>query len=179
MTAFDDAVAQTINREGSYSANPNDRGGATMYGITEEVARAAGYQGSMQSMPLSLAKTIYQRHYWEPLGLEAITTLSAAVAAELFDTGVNTGTSVAATFLQRVLNALNDRQAYYPDVIVDGVIGTETIHALAAFLRKRGSQGERVLLKALSSLQGAYYITLAERRPQDEAFTFGWLANRV
>ncbi len=179
MTAFDDAFAQTIGREGGYSAHPNDRGGATLYGITEAVARAEGYQGSMQSMPLSLAKTIYQRRYWEPLGLEAITMLSTAVAAELFDTGVNAGTSVAATFLQRVLNALNVQQADYPDLIVDGVIGTVTINALASFLRKRGAQGEQVLLKALSSLQGAYYITLAELRPLNEAFTFGWLANRV
>jgi hypothetical protein len=34
-------------------------------------------------------------------------------------------------------------------------------------------------LKALDALQGERYIRLAERRPANEAFLYGWLANRV
>jgi hypothetical protein len=36
-----------------------------------------------------------------------------------------------------------------------------------------------VLLKAMNALQGERYIALAEARPENEAFLFGWLDNRV
>ena len=39
--------------------------------------------------------------------------------------------------------------------------------------------GDRVLLKALEALQGTRYLTLAERRQANEAFLYGWLANRL
>ena len=43
----------------------------------------------------------------------------------------------------------------------------------------RGKGGETVLLRAMEALQGERYIALAERRPSQEAFLYGWLANRV
>ena len=39
--------------------------------------------------------------------------------------------------------------------------------------------GEVVLVRALNSLQGAFYVELAEKRQKDEAFVYGWLLNRV
>jgi hypothetical protein len=36
-----------------------------------------------------------------------------------------------------------------------------------------------VLLRALEALQGERYIRLAELRPANEAFLYGWLANRI
>ena len=36
-----------------------------------------------------------------------------------------------------------------------------------------------VLLKAMEALQGERYIALAESRPANEAFLYGWLANRI
>jgi hypothetical protein len=45
-------------------------------------------------------------------------------------------------------------------------------------LRTKGS-GEIVLLRALEALQGERYLRLAERRPANEAFLYGWLANRI
>jgi len=103
-----------------------------------------------------------------------------AVAAELFDTGVNMGPAVAATFLQRALTALNRNGRDYPDLVPDGRIGTQTLNALDAFLTVRGQDsGETVLMRAIDALQGERYLRLAERRPANEAFLYGWLANRV
>jgi lysozyme family protein len=105
---------------------------------------------------------------------------SARVAAELFDTGVNMGPAVAATFLQRALTALNRNAKDYPDLVPDGKIGSSTLGALDAFLALRGqASGETVLMRALEALQGERYLRLAERRPANEAFLYGWLANRV
>ena len=68
----------------------------------------------------------------------------------------------------------------YPDLVPDGRIGAETLGALDSFLRLRGqASGETVLLRALEALQGERYLRLAERRPANEAFLYGWLANRV
>jgi len=53
------------------------------------------------------------------------------------------------------------------------------LSALEAFLHARGASGEDVLLKAIEALQGARYVELAERRPANEAFLYGWLANRI
>jgi hypothetical protein len=39
--------------------------------------------------------------------------------------------------------------------------------------------GEAVLVKACDALQGARYLDLAEQRPANEAFLYGWLANRI
>ena len=100
------------------------------------------------------------------------------LAAELFDTGVNMGPAVAATFLQRALNALNRGGSDYADVLLDGRIGAATLAALDGFLATRPG-GETVLVKAVEALQGERYLTLAERRPANEAFLYGWLANRL
>jgi len=99
---------------------------------------------------------------------------------ELFDTGVNMGPAVAVTFLQRALTALNRNGADFPDLVPDGRIGAQTLAALDAFLKLRGAaMGETVLLRALEALQGERYLRLAERRPANEAFLYGWLANRI
>jgi lysozyme family protein len=105
---------------------------------------------------------------------------SPTIAAELFDTGVNMGPAVAATFLQRALTALNRNGHDYPDLMPDGKIGAGTLAALDAFLSLRGKgSGETVLMRALEALQGERYLRLAERRPANEAFLYGWLANRI
>ena len=169
-----------IEREGGYVNHPADRGGPTNYGITEAVARAHGYRGAMRRLPREEAAAIYKRLYWLRPRFDAVAARSQAIAGELFDTGVNMGPAVAATFLQRALSALNRDRSDYPDLVPDGRIGPATLAALDAFLAIRGkAPGEAVLLRALDALQGERYIRLAERRPANEAFLYGWLANRI
>ena len=177
--SFDKAFEKVVGIEGKYSNDPNDSGGETMYGITVQVARANGYMGAMKEMPLSTAKHIYKRQYWDVLRFDEIDPVSPAIADELFDTGVNCGVAVAATFLQRTLNVLNRQQADFPDLKVDGVLGPVSTMTLRTYLAKRAKDGEKVVLRALNSLQGARYIELAERREKDETFVNGWLINRV
>lgn len=172
-------IDDVISREGGYSNHRSDSGGATRWGITERVARAHGYRGDMRSLPRAEAVVIYRRIYWLRPGFDRIATHAPRVAAELFDTGVNMGTAVAAGFLQRALNALNRGGSDYPDLLVDRRIGNVTLDALKRFLQQRGETGEVVLLKALEALQGERYLRLAEARPANEAFLYGWLANRL
>ncbi|MFL6726490.1 MAG: glycoside hydrolase family 108 protein [Sphingomicrobium sp.] len=169
-----------IDREGGYVDNPADKGGPTCFGVTEAVARAHGYPGPMRQLPRSEAAAIYLRLYWLRPRLDEVAKRSARLAAELFDTGVNMGPAVAITFLQRALTALNRNGKDYPDLTPDGRVGPATLGALDAFLALRGQgSGETVLLRALEALQGERYLRLAERRPANEAFLYGWLANRI
>lgn len=176
----DGMIDGLLEREGGFVNNPADKGGPTCFGITEAVARANGYRGAMRQLPQGEAAAIYRRLYWLRPRFDEVGKRAPRVAAELFDTGVNMGPAVAATFLQRALTALNRNGSDYPDLVPDGRVGVQTLHALDAFLAARGkSGGETVLLRALEALQGERYLRLAERRPANEAFLYGWLANRI
>ncbi len=174
-----DMVDELLALEGGYSNNPNDAGGETIWGITHETALRNGYTGRMEDMPRTTAIAIYTQEYWMTPRFCILAPTSAAIAKEMFDTGVNMGTSTASRFLQEALNALNQQGELYPDVVVDGQVGAYTLKALRAHLQYRGEPGESVLLKALNCLQGARYIQLAKTRPQNEDFVYGWLLNRV
>ncbi|WP_093005941.1 glycoside hydrolase family 108 protein [Sphingomonas palmae] len=203
---IDQLIDNVIDREGGYSNHPSDRGGATRFGITEGTARANGYAGDMRHFSRAAAAAIYRRLYWLRPQFDSVATRAPALAAELFDTGVNMGPAVAVTFLQRALNALNRGATDYADVVLDGRIGAQTLAALDRFLATRrasgevvldgriGAQtlaaldrflatrrasGEVVLVKAIEALQGERYMALAEQRPANEAFLYGWLANRL
>lgn len=179
MNTIDEIINDIIRVEGGYSNDKADAGGETMYGITAAVARANGYTGNMKDMPRKVAYDIYYNQYVVKPGFDKVLAVDSAIAAELVDTGVNMGVSVASKFLQQALNALNDGGSKYPDLLVDGVIGNGSINALVAFLKQRGMEGRAVLLTALNSLQGARYIAIAESKPQNERFVYGWLRARV
>jgi lysozyme family protein len=176
---IDDLINAVIAREGGFGDHPADRGGATRWGITEAVARADGWSGPMRDLPRDRAVAIYRRLYWSRPRLDVVAALAPKLAAELFDTAVNMGPAVAIGFLQRALTALNRGGGDYADIAVDGRVGPDTLAALDAFLRRRGRSGEGVLVRAVEALQGERYLTLAEGRPANEAFLYGWLANRA
>lgn len=172
-------IDRLIEREGGYSNHPADRGGPTNYGITVRIARRCGYEGSMRDLPRDLAVRIYRELYWELPGFDDLAPVAPRIAAELFDTGVNMGPGTAVEFLHRALNALNRNGRDYADLPHGTIITDRTVAALRAFIARRKAAGETVLLKAVEALQGERYIDLAERRAANEAFVYGWLANRV
>ena len=176
----DSLIDALIEREGGYVNHPADKGGPTCFGITEAVARAHGYAGLIRRLPRDEAAAIYRRLYWHRPRFDELAKLAPRVAEELFDTGVNMGPAVATTFLQRALTALNRNGKDYADLVPDGRIGPRTLAALEGFFEARGrTAGETVLMRALEALQGERYLRLAERRPANEAFLYGWLANRI
>lgn len=177
--SIDELLNNVIAREGGYSDHPADRGGPTRWGITQAVARANGYAGDMRALPRETAIAIYRTLYWHKPRFDLAAKIAPRVAAEMFDTGVNMGPPTAVAFLQRALNALNRDGRDYHDIAVDRRIGPATLHALQRFIDVRGAAGEIVLLKAMEALQGERYIALAEKRPANEAFLYGWLANRI
>ena len=165
--------------EGGYGNHPSDPGGKTKYGITEETARRNGYVGAMRDLPLSKAKEIYWNEYFVRAGLEKIAKHSEAIAAELFDSGVNAGTGRAALWLQQALNVMNVRGSLYPDIKEDRAIGNQTARTLGIYLEKRGKDAEKVMLRTLNGLQLAHYFNLCREGMKFEDFMYGWVRTRV
>lgn len=173
-----------LDREGEkYTNDPADSGGPTKWGITQSTL--SKYRGT-PATPLDVAAltraqayAIYLKLYYTAPGFDKVANLSPKIAEELTDTGVNCGVGIAGEMLQRALNVLNLEGTKYPDLKIDGDCGAKTLAALDSYLKWRGAEGEKVLLRALNCLQGERYISLAERRPKDERFVYGWLKERV
>ncbi|MDR2551435.1 MAG: hypothetical protein LBD10_14690 [Desulfobulbus sp.] len=101
-----------------------------------------------------LVREFYQVNFWIPLSCHVIDVMSEAVAEELFEASVNCGPGNGAKFLQRALNALNKRGKLYPDLKVDGVIGTQTIGAVLVCVDVRPV---RLLVKCQNGEQYIHY----------------------
>ena len=177
--SLDETIDRLVGREGKYSDHPADTGKATMWGVTEAVARRNGYTGPMQTMPRATAVAIYKSIYWHVPHFDVVADASPKIAEEMLDTGVNQGVSWPGRYLQRALNVLNKGESLFPDLKVDGDVGGRTIEALRAFLAARGTDGETVLLRMLNAQQAVRYMEIAEGNETSEAFTFGWVLQRV
>jgi lysozyme family protein len=182
--SLEQIIDGVLSRESDkYTNDPLDAGGPTKYGITlrtlSRFRRFPATAADVQALTRDEAVTIYRWLYVEEPGFDKLHTVNREVAEKLVDQGVLCSPRRASEWLQRALNAFNRMQRDYPDIKVDGDVGPATQRALVSFLHVRGREGVPVLIEALKALQGAYLIDLAERRPTDEAFTFGWFKHRV
>jgi lysozyme family protein len=152
VNGFPDAFAAVLGNEGNYTDNPADPGGPTMYGITQAVARAWGYQGDMQALPLATAQAIAKARYWDPYQCDQF---DPRIAFNVFDAAYNGGHP--AQWLQGSA-----------DVAEDGVIGAITVAAVRAL-------DPMVIVARFNADRLSYYASLI-----DEWSTFGrgW-TNRI
>ncbi len=178
-TAFSKSIHVLLGIEGDYVNDPADSGGATRFGITEATARRHGHKGPMSQLPLSVAKEIYQKEFWDTIRGDDIAGIYLDVSYEVFEAGVLSGPGRSAKWLQRYLNIMNDGGRLYADISVDGMPGRQTLAALEAYARARGQEGEDVMLAGLNSFQGEYLLHLAEKRRKDERFAYGWIRHRA
>lgn len=112
---FDQAFEKLLGHEGAYVSHPDDPGGATMWGITERVARANGYKGDMRNLPVGEAKRIARAQYWDAVRAD---DLPAPIRYPVFDAAYNSGPAQAAKWLQRAVGVADD-----------GKVGPKTITA--------------------------------------------------
>lgn len=150
---FETAFQKVLGFEGDYADHPDDPGGKTRYGITEAVARTAGYKGDMRELPLDLAKRIYKNEFWDAVRADE---LPIGLRYLMFDAAVNSGVGQAIKWLQRTVG-----------VVDDGIFGPKTMAAVnnlsADTLRMR------LLAQRLRFMAGL---------PQWQAFGRGW-ARRI
>lgn len=169
-------ISSLLDREGGYVNNPRDSGGQTRWGVTEEQARRSGYMYRMCDLPFQTAVRIIEAEYWVKISGDNLASANFQVAEQVLDFAVLSGVTRSAKALQRCLNLLNFHQRIYPDIAVDGVIGSETLKALGRYIKSRDVG---VLIRAFNITKGAHFMTLAEQRKKDEEFIYGWLKNRI
>lgn len=109
----------TLKYEGGYVNHPNDPGGPTNFGITQNVL--AGWRGrpvsstDVRNMSRDEAADIYRANYWRAVRGD---DLPAGVDLVVWDYGVNSGPSRAIKALQKALGVKSD-----------GFIGAATLDA--------------------------------------------------
>ncbi len=179
--SFDTQYPITKKIEGTWSNDPDDKGGETFMGIAR--TKNPGWIGwkivdtkldinekkALATDPkmISLVKQFYYNEYFVKPGFERISKLSEKTADKLFDLGVNIGRGGATEFLQRTINILNRNQRVYKDIIVDKSIGTATISAFTFCLN---SNNEDRILTMLKAYQGSHYIEWMENNVANEKF---------
>ena len=188
---FDGFLAGLLAREGgaTYTNRAADRGGPTRWGITAKTLGAWRKLGrDATGLEVSLlghdeAAAIYRAQYFVGPGFDQIAALSPRIAEELVDSGVNLGPEWPSRWLQRGLNLLNMRGAWFPDLVVDGNAGGKTRAALQVLLQRRGvRQAEDLVLKALNGFQFGRYVDLTEAggpNGDQELNVSGWIAQRI
>lgn len=152
ITCFADAFNAVLGNEGGYVNNPADPGGATMYGITEKVARAWGYQGDMRALPLATAQAIAKKNYWDAYQCDQF---DPRIGFNIFDAAYNGGHP--AQWLQAAAG-----------VTQDGIIGAVTIIAVRTL-------NPIAVIARFNSSRLAYYTSLTGEWP---TFGRGW-TNRI
>lgn len=99
---FKKALKFVLNREGGFVNNPNDRGGATNKGITQNTYNAYLQSKGQKSKDVrnitdAEVEEIYYSRYWLSAGCDK---MSPKFAVLCFDTAVNMGISRIKPFLQ-------------------------------------------------------------------------------
>src|SRR4051812_10982940 len=165
--------------EGGYVHDKHDPGGATRYGVTEKVARAAGYRGDMRRFPkhcdgpaTACADNVYVSQYIAAPGYMPLVEIEPAVAAEMVDTAVNMGPARPNRWFRLTANELASTRL--PDSTA--ALGTDDITAYRMVQVKLGRTPACVaVLDALDAQQAAEYRRLVRVKPQLGKFLKGWL----
>jgi lysozyme family protein len=169
--------------EGGYSNNKNDPGGATNYGVTEQVARANGYRGDMRRFPKhcdgpadACADKVYVSQYIAAPGYMPLVEIEPAVAGEMVDTAVNMGPARPNRWFRLTMNKLASTRL--PNSTAQ--LGPDDITAYRLAQVKLGVTPACVAtLDALDGLQAAEYRRLAAASAKLRTFLKGWLRYRI
>lgn len=158
-TSFDEAFEHTIGLEGGYVNDPNDPGGETKFGISQQTYPEL----NIKHLTLDDARYIYKRDYWNPLRLDEI--IDFKVAGEIFDTAINTGIRQAGLIVQEALDFLGEL------LIIDGIIGPRTVLGINIWCLRDSES----LYKALNGEQYRVYKKIVKKKPHLKRYSRGWL----
>lgn len=153
------AFGLLLGDEGGFADHEADRGGRTIYGISER-SHPQAWEGGAPS--LDDAARIYFTEYWRGSGADRIR--SWAIAYELFNTAVLQGPGAAVRILQEAVNL------FEPDTLrVDGQFGPNTRAAVNSFGDPAALAGYMNVLQANDLLA----IVLSD--PSQRVFLRSWL----
>ena len=151
---FEKCLAELLKHEGGYIDHPEDKGGATNYGVTQKVWQEwVGHpvtKDDMKNLVSSNVMGLYHNRYWDACKCD---DLPAGVDYCVFDTAVNSGRVRAIKFLQAVVGT-----------VPDGSIGPITIASV-------NSRGSKLTIEQYSDKREAFLRGLSGF----PTFGKGWL----
>lgn len=162
MADFTRAFEIVLQREGAFSDQPADRGGKTMYGISQRQFPEL----DIANLTEEQARVIYRRDYWQD---EFNKIALQKLADKLFDSSVNMGKATAVRLLQQALCDIGFT------VTLDGRFGAQTLLALNLACQKH----TKPLLDAWRARQSRYYIDIVLKDRSQLVFLDGWLKRAV
>ena len=154
---FQYAVEQTLKAEvgpyanGGYSNHDWDPGGETKWGITKR----SYPELDIKELTRDEAIDIYYQDFWIGSGCHRLD--SRYVAAELFDTAVNTGQYRAQRLAQEAVNFLLADDI----LLVDGMVGPIT----AGKMNELSKRYELPLVVCMNLMQGMFYVRVCLANP--------------
>jgi len=161
--AIDDLITRVLVREGGYSDNPADAGGATKYGITigalRDWRRVPVGKDDVANLTESEARQIYRSNYFIRTGFDQVQ--DPELREFLFDFGINSGVGRASMALQAALG-----------VKADGAIGPITLAAL------RADTNPKALFWRTKCERYEMLLRYIGADPRQATFATGW-ANRL
>lgn len=171
MRRFDDCFAVVVGEEGGYVNHPNDRGGATKYGVADA---ADGKKDGLvdldgdgtgdvpvPQLTLAQAKEKYRSEYWLPLRADA---LPPPLDLVVFDAAINHGVRRAVKLLQRTAAVLED-----------GILGHVTMRAVQDDVNVHGAQ---MVALTFLGVRAQFYVNIVANDPSQAVFAAGW-TNRI
>ena len=159
---FERALAFVLEREGGYTNDLADHGGATNKGILQREYSAWLKRNRLPPRDVrhildADLRAVYLEEYWEGGRCGALPWPLSAVH---FDACVNVGPGQAAKFLQRAVGAQDD-----------GVIGPRT---LAKVFDATAGEGVFVVIQTVVELRHVFYKALAVNDATQVRFLKGW-----
>ena len=161
MTDLDRALDYLLRHEGGWSNHPADRGGATMYGVTQATYNQWRRQKKrsaqqVRNITKGEARELYEEMYWKAAACDR---LPWPINYVTFDAAVNSGPSRGVKWTQAGLG-----------VVADGKVGPNTI-AVANRVVEEGDASK--LLRILDN-RVEFLARLVQRNQSQTAFLLGW-----
>ena len=183
MANFEKCLKHVFEMEGGYSNHKDDTGGATNFGITQEVFnRWCKKHGSdsyhVNKINKGIAADIYKEEYWDKMRLDELQ--DEKMALMLFDQGVNCGIYRSTKRAQNIANYV----AGYK-LATDGKMGAISMAHLNDLIKKNKSR--RFMFEFVKQTHLFYAkITRNSKKnkffgPDYRSFIVGWTkrANRL
>ena len=170
-TSHTDVIDELLQAEGLWVDDPDDKGGATMRGIT--LKSYCDYLGrdvskdELRAMPKEDAVKFYKSIYWDGAKVD---TFSDDLKNLWMDMSVNHGKRNAGKILQQSVNTKENANV----LDVDGIVGMGTLNEIG-ILDIKDVLVERVIFFVNNIFDGSRYL---KRTPQAK-FIRGWTFHRV
>ena len=168
---FSEIIEEVLEAEGGFVNAPDDKGGATNFGVTQSSYSA--YLGSkasvedVRNMTREEAKECYKQDFWNPAKVDR---LPENLRHIYFDMVVNMGRKNAGKIIQQAVNTKKNQTL----LEVDGIVGSGTLSHVTS-LTLKDVLVERSMFFANNCFDGSRFA----KRTRQNKFLRGWIFHRV